>query len=146
VARSTAGTKCRCHVHPRFFGETRESFLARNRPAGGTPSRFEETAFGCRNTDSRMARISVNAAGDLGMVPINYVAIDVGEKLNSLDGKVLELEEEVDDQFEFDRHTENRFSQGEERIAALEADKHRLEGLVMELMAFARSLQAAPTD
>jgi hypothetical protein len=94
----------------------------------------------------RMARISVNAAGDLGMVPINYVAIDVGEKLNSLDGKVLELEEEVDDQFEFDRHTENRFSQGEERIAALEADKHRLEGLVMELMAFARSLQAAPTD
>ena len=89
-----------------------------------------------------MARISVNAAGDLGMVPINYVAIDVGEKLNSLDGKVLELEEEVDDQFEFDRHTENRFSQGEERIAALEADKHRLEGLVMELMAFARSLQA----
>ena len=95
-----------------------------------------------------MARISVNAAGDLGMVPINYVAIDVGEKLNSLDGKVLELEEEVDDQFEFDRHTENRFSQGEERItaleeriaaleaaaleeriAALEADKYWLEGL-----------------
>ena len=97
-----------------------------------------------------MARISVNAAGDLGMVPINYVAIDVGEKLNSLDGKVLELEEEVDDQFEFDRHTENRFSQGEERIAALEAallqrnDRiESLEGLVVELMAFARSLQAA---
>ena len=89
-----------------------------------------------------MARISVNAAGDLGMVPINYVAIDVGEKLNSLDGKVLELEEEVDDQFEFDRHTENRFSQGEERIAALESANNRLEGLVMELMAFARSLQA----
>jgi hypothetical protein len=79
-----------------------------------------------------MARISVNAAGDLGMVPINYVAIDVGEKLNSLDGKVLELEEEVDDQFEFDRHTENRFSQGEERIAALEERIAALEAAALE--------------